>query len=226
MIGAPCDELVCGIPSNVRWRSPGVGPRCPARDRGEGHAAHGPAPRRRPGRNGVSTASRRFQRAGQSSPTSWRTSFAGNPGFERCGPCSMSTSWSACSTETTPTMRRRPIASSVTSGTDGRRVLPCDGCVRIVSRPGHPNAPGAADGVMRHEEAVAAPWHRLFPDDVSLLDDSAVDRSRLRGGSAAVDRRLSPGPRYAARGTTVHARQVRVPDRCSVVGRRASGLDL
>ena len=62
-----------------------------------------------------------------------------------------------------------------------------NGCVRIISQPGYPNSLGVADAVLRLQEAVAAPWHQFFPDDVSLLDDSAVDRFRLLGPRQLTD---------------------------------------
>ena len=54
-----------------------------------------------------------------------------------------------------------------------------NGCVRILSQPRYPNVLGAADDVMRLRIAVSTPWHRVLPDDVSLLDDHAVDRHQL-----------------------------------------------
>ena len=62
-----------------------------------------------------------------------------------------------------------------------------NGCVRIVSQPRYPNAPGVAEAVMRLQEAVATPWHQFLPDDVSLLDDSVVDRLQLLGPRQLTD---------------------------------------
>ena len=44
-----------------------------------------------------------------------------------------------------------------------------NGCVRVVSQPGHPNTLGVAEAALRLQEAVSAPWHQFFRDDVSLL---------------------------------------------------------
>ena len=54
-----------------------------------------------------------------------------------------------------------------------------NGCVRILSQPRYPNMLGAAEAVMRLRIAVSTQWHRFLPDDVSLLDDHAVDRHQL-----------------------------------------------
>ena len=62
-----------------------------------------------------------------------------------------------------------------------------NGCVRIVSQPRYPNALGVAEAVMRLQEAVATPWHQFLPDDVSLLDDSVVDRHHLLGPRQLTD---------------------------------------
>ncbi len=62
-----------------------------------------------------------------------------------------------------------------------------NGCVRIVSQPRYPNPLGVADAVMRLQEAVATPWHQFLPDDVSLLDDSVVDRLQLLGPRQLTD---------------------------------------
>ena len=54
-----------------------------------------------------------------------------------------------------------------------------NGCVRILTQPRYPNALGIAEAVARLEAAVSAPCHRFLPDDVTLLDDTVVDRGRL-----------------------------------------------
>ena len=62
-----------------------------------------------------------------------------------------------------------------------------NGCVRIVSQPRYPNPLGVAEAVMRLREAIATPWHQFLPDDVSLLDDSGVDRLQLLGPRQLTD---------------------------------------
>ncbi len=54
-----------------------------------------------------------------------------------------------------------------------------NGCVRILSQPRYPNVLGPAEAVMRLRIAVSTPWHRFLADDVSLLEDHAVDRHQL-----------------------------------------------
>ena len=54
-----------------------------------------------------------------------------------------------------------------------------NGCVRIISQPRYPNALGVAEAVERLQAAVSTRHHQFLPDDVSLLDDSVVDRSQL-----------------------------------------------
>lgn len=62
-----------------------------------------------------------------------------------------------------------------------------NGCVRIVSQPRYPNALGVADAVMRLKDAVSTRWHQFLQDDVSLLDDSVVDRRQLLGPRQLTD---------------------------------------
>jgi toxin-antitoxin system PIN domain toxin len=62
-----------------------------------------------------------------------------------------------------------------------------NGCVRIMAHPGYPNAlpVGAVSG--RLAEAVAGPLHEFWPDDVSLLDPSVADTSRIHGPRQLTD---------------------------------------
>lgn len=54
-----------------------------------------------------------------------------------------------------------------------------NGCVRIMSQPRYPNALGVSAVVLRLQSAVSTRHHEFIADDISLLDDSAVDRERL-----------------------------------------------
>lgn len=54
-----------------------------------------------------------------------------------------------------------------------------NGCVRIMSQPRYPNALGVSEIVLRLQSAVSTRHHEFIADDISLLDDSAVDRERL-----------------------------------------------
>ncbi len=62
-----------------------------------------------------------------------------------------------------------------------------NGCVRIMSHPGYPNARPVADVAARLRDATAHTAHRFWPDDVSLLDDSLVDTTRVHGPRQLTD---------------------------------------
>jgi toxin-antitoxin system PIN domain toxin len=62
-----------------------------------------------------------------------------------------------------------------------------NGCVRILSQPKYPNPLPAAQVAERLAEAAAAPHHQFWPDSVSLLDDNAIDRSRLLNPQQVTD---------------------------------------
>jgi hypothetical protein len=56
-----------------------------------------------------------------------------------------------------------------------------NGCIRIMSHPGYPNAPSAR-AVMEHlTDACSSSLHEFWPDDVSLLDTGAIDAARIHG---------------------------------------------
>lgn len=54
-----------------------------------------------------------------------------------------------------------------------------NGCVRIMSQQRYPNALSVSEVMVRLQSAVSTRHHEFFADDISLLDDSAVDRERL-----------------------------------------------
>lgn len=54
-----------------------------------------------------------------------------------------------------------------------------NGCVRIMSQPRYPNALSVSEVMIRLLSAVSTRHHEFFADDISLLDDSAVERERL-----------------------------------------------
>ena len=62
-----------------------------------------------------------------------------------------------------------------------------NGCIRIMSQPGYPNPLPAAQVAQRLAEAAARPQHRFWPDSISLLDETAVDRSRLLSARQVTD---------------------------------------
>jgi toxin-antitoxin system PIN domain toxin len=62
-----------------------------------------------------------------------------------------------------------------------------NGCVRIMSHPGYPNALPVRAIVERLSEATANSLHEFWPDDVSLLDPDLVDPARIHGPRQLTD---------------------------------------
>ena len=62
-----------------------------------------------------------------------------------------------------------------------------NGCVRVMSHPGYPNALPAAAVIERLGEAISAAHHEFWADDVSLLDPRVADRSRVHGPRQVTD---------------------------------------
>ena len=54
-----------------------------------------------------------------------------------------------------------------------------NGCVRIMSQPRYPNALSVSEVMIRLLSAVSTRHHGFIADDISLLDDAAVDRECL-----------------------------------------------
>ncbi len=62
-----------------------------------------------------------------------------------------------------------------------------NGCVRIMSQPGYPNAVPASVIIERLRDAVADPSHVFWPDNVSLLDPGTVDATQVHGPRQVTD---------------------------------------
>jgi len=62
-----------------------------------------------------------------------------------------------------------------------------NGCVRVMSHAGYPNAPGLQLIAARLGEAVASDVHEFWADDLSLLDARLFDRSRIHGPRQITD---------------------------------------
>jgi hypothetical protein len=62
-----------------------------------------------------------------------------------------------------------------------------NGCVRIMSHPGYPNAMPVRIVVDRLGEATATTFHEFWPDNVSLLDQRVADASRIHGPRQLTD---------------------------------------
>lgn len=60
--------------------------------------------------------------------------------------------------------------------------------LRIVGNPRYPNSPGTPAAVVPIFEGLCAlAGHKFWPDDISILDTSIIDRSRLLGFSQVTD---------------------------------------
>ena len=62
-----------------------------------------------------------------------------------------------------------------------------NGCVRIMSHPGYPNALHVSAVIERLAQATAGALHEFWPDDVSLLDARIADPSRIHGPRQLTD---------------------------------------
>ena len=62
-----------------------------------------------------------------------------------------------------------------------------NGCVRIMARPGYPNALPVRPVMERLREATRSPYHEFWADDVSLLDPRIADASRIHGPRQLTD---------------------------------------
>jgi toxin-antitoxin system PIN domain toxin len=62
-----------------------------------------------------------------------------------------------------------------------------NGCVRIMSHPGYPNALPVRAVMERLAEAGASSFHEFWADDVSLLDVEVADSARIHGPRQITD---------------------------------------
>ncbi len=62
-----------------------------------------------------------------------------------------------------------------------------NGCMRIMSHPSYPNPVHVGAIMERLREAIATTQHRFWADDVSLLDASVADRTRIHGPRQVTD---------------------------------------
>jgi toxin-antitoxin system PIN domain toxin len=78
-----------------------------------------------------------------------------------------------------------------------------NGCLRIMSHPGYPNALPVRAVLERLQEAAADAVHEFWPDDVSLLHPGTVDAARIHGPRQLTDvYLLALAVRHAARFVT------------------------
>lgn len=62
-----------------------------------------------------------------------------------------------------------------------------NGCVRVMSHPGYPNARAVVEIVARLRGAAADATHQFWPDSQSLLDERLIDASRVHGARQLTD---------------------------------------
>lgn len=62
-----------------------------------------------------------------------------------------------------------------------------NGFVRIVTQPRYPSPIAPAQAIDLLEEACATPHHEFWTCDVSVVDDQAIDRSRVHGPRQVTD---------------------------------------
>ncbi|MDA1082256.1 MAG: PIN domain-containing protein [Gemmatimonadetes bacterium] len=62
-----------------------------------------------------------------------------------------------------------------------------NGCVRIMSHPGYPNARSVVEVVERLRTATAHSAHEFWPDDQSILDEKLIEPTRVHGPRQLTD---------------------------------------
>ena len=73
--------------------------------------------------------------------------------------------------------------------TDGWASCPItqNGCVRIMSHPGYPNAHSVREIIQRLRAATADRTHEFWPDSQSLLNERLIDATRVHGPRQLTD---------------------------------------
>ena len=62
-----------------------------------------------------------------------------------------------------------------------------NGCIRVMSQPSYPERMPVVSLVERLRQATAHRAHQFWPDDASLLDEAAVDPTRIHGPAQVTD---------------------------------------
>ena len=83
----------------------------------------------------------------------------------------------------------RAVEWFTTHGKSGWASCPItqNGCVRIMSSPGYPNALPPSAVMQRLAAAARSSLHEFWPDDITLLDDSVADPERILGPRQLTD---------------------------------------
>jgi predicted nucleic acid-binding protein len=97
-----------------------------------------------------------------------------------------------------------------------------NGCVRVMSHPGYPNALPVRAVVERLVEPRAGGFHEFWPDRISLLDGKVADSARIHGPRQITDVYLRAltvphGDRFVTSDTAVSRDAVVGVERCRVV---------
>lgn len=62
-----------------------------------------------------------------------------------------------------------------------------NGCLRIMSHPGYPNALSVRAVLERLRKATESAYHEFWPDEISLLDPRVADAARVHGPRQITD---------------------------------------
>jgi len=87
------------------------------------------------------------------------------------------------------TSHRSALAWFSDHASDGWASCPVtqNGCVRIMSHPGYPNARSVLEIVQRLRAATGDRTHEFWPDSQSLLDERLIDATRVHGPRQLTD---------------------------------------
>ena|ERR1035437_3534575 len=87
------------------------------------------------------------------------------------------------------TSHRSALAWFSDHASDGWASCPItqNGCVRIMSHPGYPNARSVLEIVQRLRAATGDRTHEFWPDSQSLLDEGLIDAARVHGPRQLTD---------------------------------------
>lgn len=87
------------------------------------------------------------------------------------------------------TSHNNAVAWLAEHGSNGWASCPItqNGCIRIMSHPGYPNAHAIVEIVERLRTATAHRSHEFWPDSYSLLDKQVMDPTRVHGPRQLTD---------------------------------------
>jgi uncharacterized protein len=62
-----------------------------------------------------------------------------------------------------------------------------NGCIRILSQPGYPRPVAVSQAILTLQRVCSSKHHHFWPDDVSLLDTTTFDHSKVHGPRQLTD---------------------------------------